>query len=189
MLIGITGQTGSGKTTFCNALREVGINVIDADVVSKIVTQPGTPCTKKIGETFENVLHSDGSLNRRVLGDIVFQNSEKLKVLNSIIFPFVKEIINETIRVGGFEVNCLDAPTLFESGTDKDCDLIIAVIANSEEEQISRLMKRDNISKEQVINRIKSQKTKEFFVQNADIIVNNRNMDTVIKMIKTLYYV
>ncbi|MDR0917648.1 MAG: dephospho-CoA kinase [Oscillospiraceae bacterium] len=183
MLIGITGQTGAGKTTFCNALRDVGINVIDGDIIARAVTAPNTDCTKQIGETFENVILPDKSLDRRKLGDIVFKNSEKLTQLNNIIFPYVLKAVDDLLEKSTEKVNCLDAPTLFESGADKKCDLIIAVIANNKDEQINRLMKRDNITKEQVLNRIKSQKSTDFFTENADIIVNNRNMDKIIELI------
>ncbi|GHU53173.1 dephospho-CoA kinase [Clostridia bacterium] len=233
MIIGVTGQTGSGKTTFCNALRDLGFYVIDADKVAKEVTDKDAQCLKELAECFGDVIKSDGTLDRRKLGDIVFSDSDKLQRLNNIIFPYITERLDELIFCENpqdylqikhkylelshndtvpFEGNTdfyessrsqkcnslktnresgatpcvvVDAPTLFESGFDKICDLIIAVIANSEEEQIERLIERDDITREQILNRIKSQKTKEFFYENADIIVNNKNMEDILDVIRT----
>jgi len=183
MLIGITGQTGAGKTTFCDALRALGLNVIDADKVAKEVSAD-SEYLKELSAHFRDILNFDGTLNRLKLGEIVFSDSEKLQLLNKIIFPYVTKKIEAVLENSSETLNFLDAPTLFESRFNTRCDLVIAVIANSLEEQISRLINRDGITREQVLKRINSQKTKEFFFENADIVVNNRNFDVIITLLK-----
>ena len=115
MVIGLTGQTGAGKTTVSDYLRENGVTVIDADIALEFGCE---------------YINMDGTLNRRKMARTVFGDKAKLKKLNSLMFPYIiEEIRGELARLkeeqGGLIV--LDAPTLFESGADKECDYVVSV--------------------------------------------------------------
>lgn len=124
----------------------MGVYVIDADVVSREVTQKGSESLEEIAKTFSPaVLNPDGTLNRRALGKIVFANPHQLRRLEAILYPAIIKQIKKTIQVcvqNGERLVVLDAPTLFESGCDKLCDKIIAVCAG-EQTRFARLLLRD----------------------------------------------
>ncbi len=173
--IGLTGQTGSGKSCFSAYFREYGFSVIDCDKVSRIVTNDGSKCCKTLKEHFPSCVDFDLHLNRKALGAIVFNSPEKLELLNKLIFPFIREEIDKEISAAynqGSRIVILDAPTLFESGANKLCRLVISCVAN-ESIRCERIMRRDSLSLEQAMSRIKAQKSESFFVENSDIIIEN----------------
>ncbi len=176
MIVGLTGQTGAGKTTVCRVFEDNGFTVINADKVARDVTVKGSPCLKELCDFFtKDILLEDGSLNRHMLGDIVFADKKKLEILNSVTYPYItSEILSEIKRcsAAGHKLILLDAPTLFESRTDDFCELIISVISR-EDLRIERIMKRDSISRESAQNRINSQLKEEFFRNNSDFIIKN----------------
>lgn len=176
MIVGLTGQTGSGKTHVSSVFAEKGFSVINADNISRIVVQNGKPCLAELCEFFgEEILNDDGSLNRSLLGQIVFTDKSKLELLNSIIYPYITAEILQTIRNlydDGKRLILLDAPTLFESRADDFCELIISVVSK-ENLRLERIMKRDNISEEDALNRMNSQLEEEFFKENSDFIIKN----------------
>ena len=118
MIVGLTGQSGAGKTTVCRVFEQNGFTIINADLVARKVTVKGSPCLKELCEFFgQHILFEDGSLNRRLLGDIVFADKKKLELLNSVTYPYITSEILETIRRcsnKGHKLILLDAPTLFE---------------------------------------------------------------------------
>lgn len=188
MIVGLTGQTGAGKTTVCRVFEDNGFTVINADKVARDVTVKGSPCLKELCEFFtKDILLEDGSLNRHMLGDIVFADKKKLEILNSVTYPYItSEILAEIKRCSatGHKLILLDAPTLFESRTDDFCELIISVISR-EDLRIERIMQRDSISRESAQNRINSQLKEEFFRNNSDFIIkNNGDVDNLFEVAK-----
>lgn len=188
MIVGLTGQTGAGKTTVCRVFEDNGFTVINADKVARDVTVKGSPCLKELCNFFgRDILLEDGSLNRHMLGDIVFADKKKLEILNSVTYPYItSEILAEIKRCSatGHKLILLDAPTLFESRTDDFCDLIISVISR-EDLRIERIMKRDSISRESAQNRINSQLKEEFFRNNSDFIIkNNGDVENLFEVAK-----
>jgi len=98
-VIGLTGSIGSGKSTVSCFFEELGAVVIDADQVSRQVVEPGSPALKELTVAFgENILNPDGSLNRTLVAEIVFNSDEKRELLNSIIHPMIFNEINSTIE-------------------------------------------------------------------------------------------
>lgn len=171
MRIGLTGQSGSGKSTVSRIFAEKGFYVIDADKVSREVVERGQPALDEIANVFgEGYLEADGSLARRKLGSLVFGSREKLNNLESIIYPHIIRKINEHAR--GHENVLVDAPTLFEAGCDKDCDIIIGVTAD-EDIRLARITERDGISAEEGRKRFSSQHDADFFRQRCDYIIEN----------------
>lgn len=175
-IIGLTGQTGSGKTTVSKVFEQKGMAVINADMVAREVVQKGKPCLLKIKEAFgEDILLSGGELDRKKLGNIVFNHKSKLELLNSIIYPYIIREIED--RIKAFEQSkknyiLLDAPTLFESGADSLCSLIVSVTADTKT-RIDRIVKRDGITFDQAVSRINSQHSRDFFIEHSDYVLEN----------------
>lgn len=176
MIVGLTGQTGAGKTTVCRVFEDNGFAIINADLVSRDVMQAGSPCLEELCDYFgEEILLPDGTLDRRFLANIVFNNKSKLEILNSVTYPYITaEILNriEDYSRSDHKLILLDAPTLFESRADDFCELIISVVSH-EDLRLERIISRDNISREAAQSRINSQLKEEFFWENSDFIIKN----------------
>lgn len=182
-VIGLTGQSGAGKTTVSRVFSQNGFAVIDADIISREVTEKGQPCLTELSEAFgSDIINSDGTLNRKRLGSIVFSDREKLRQLNGIIYPYIiYRIISriDELSEEGRELILLDAPTLFEANADDLCDLIISVTAD-ESIRMSRIIARDNITSEAAKKRFESQYSEHFFVNHSDfVIINNKTPDVL----------
>ena len=184
LVIGLTGSSGSGKSTVSQMLQEQEFDVINCDSVARDVVRPGSPCLNAIFEAFgETVRGMDGTLNRRLLADIVFHDKKKLEKLNSIMYPQITADIKDLLRqyqANGSEFAVLDAPTLFESGADSLCDCTVSVISN-DPLRIKRIMERDNIEEAMAISRLRSQYPNEFYIQRSDYIIKNIGTLTQLK--------
>lgn len=164
-VIGITGRSGSGKSTLAAALGRKGAAVLDGDTIAEGFVQPGSPLLERISKEFgEEFLRSDGSLDRKMLGELVFSDPASLSRLNSIVHPAFKrgmeDVISSLRRSAtppGFAV--IDAAVLFEAGLDGMCDLIVAVSC-CETESARRLAARDGMTMEGALARIRAQKVK-----------------------------
>lgn len=178
LVIGLTGSIATGKTTISNMFQQLNIPVIDADQIARDVVQPGETALKKIADVFgQSILHEDGSLNRQALGDIVFNDKEKLETLNNIIHPAIrKEMTRQKESYIKKDVPCvvLDIPLLFENKLEYLVNKIIVVYVN-EQVQLERLMARDKSTKEDALSRIKSQISIEKKKDKADAVINNND--------------
>ena len=179
-IIGLTGQTGAGKSTVSQALREAGFAVIDCDRLAHWVTDSDPACISALAAAFSpKILTADGRLDRKALGAIVFSDPVALQTLNDTIFPFIRSrMMQEISRLAadGADRIILDAPTLFESGTDSLCERIVAVTAD-EDVRRKRIMKRDGISADAAQKRIDSQLSEKYFRAHADEILENNGSD------------
>ncbi len=174
-VVGLTGQSGSGKTMVSDYLADLGYSVINADLVARAVTVRGSDCNRKLRELFPDCVNEELELDRRKLGSIVFADKEKLELLNSTIFPYINSLIEMEIAEFediGSKLVILDAPTLFEAGADRHCDLIISVVSDDIIRE-QRIAKRDNLPPQQIADRFNSQNPKSFYVKNSDYIIEN----------------
>lgn len=176
LLVGLTGQTGAGKTLVSKVLSSRGFRVIDADIVARQVVAQGAKCTLELALEFGiGILNTDGTLDRKKLGSIVFSDREKRIKLNHIIFPHIQEEIFsqvEQLRLKGEQVIILDAPTLIESGTHKKCDRVVSVIAPMPL-RLARIMERDKITEEEAVLRIRAQHGDEYYTSHSNFVINN----------------
>ncbi len=175
-VVGLTGQTGAGKTRVAELLRQTGIPVIDADEVSRFVVEKNQMLVAELALAFGvGILDVDGKLVRKKLGRIVFGDKEKLDMLGSIIYPYIRAEVDSRVaalQAAGETMVVLDAPTLFESGAHKTCDAVVVVIAPLDL-RLNRIIIRDRLTDEEARNRIRSQHDDEFYTQRADYILEN----------------
>ena len=171
LIIGLTGQSGAGKTLVSSIFKQQGFEIINADEISREVVKSKTVLTI-LSDTFGDEVVEGENLNRKKLGNIVFSDKEKLLLLNNIMFPLVRQKIDEEINQSSNRFILLDAPQLFEAEANKMCDYIVSVIA-SEEKLIERIIHRDKISKTEANGRLCSQYSQAFFKENSDFIINN----------------
>lgn len=178
LVVGLTGQTGAGKSTVSKVFSDNGFAIINADLISRKVVEKGTKCLEEIVDIFKDgILNSDGTLNRKSLGNIVFTDKTKLEMLNTIIYPYItSEILNEIKHLSdsGKKLVLLDAPTLFESHADDFCEIIISVLSD-EEIREERIIKRDGLTKKQANDRMNSQLDAEYFASHSDYVIENND--------------
>ena len=177
VILGVTGGSGCGKSAFCRKLKGLGAYVIDADVVARQVLEEGKPALAEIKAEFgEEYLNSDGTLNRKKLGELVFSNPDKLKKLNEITHKYITEEINKELKEKEDGLRVIDAALLFESGLDKICGRTLCVLA-SREVRAERIMERDAISQLAAYARIDAQQNDEFYKKRADDIIENNGAE------------
>lgn len=176
IIIGLTGGIGTGKSTVSNYLKEHDCLILDADAISRQMTEKGQPALIDIAKAFGEDLLVDGVLDRQALGNIVFNDKEKLDILQSIITNKVVEYINTRIeelkaeRFNGIVV--IDAPLLFECGMEGIADENWLVSA-SLDVRLQRVSQRDGLSEEQILSRINNQMPQEEKEKLSQVILDN----------------
>lgn len=192
-IIGLTGGIGSGKTTISKWFEAENIPVYIADnEAKKIMLLPET--INRITATFGEEIVENGKIQTKELSKIVFNNPEKLNQLNQIIHPLVKKHFENWLKSKHqYPFIIKEVAILFESGSYQYCDKIITISTN-EDSRISRVMQRDNCSKQEVLDRIKNQWTDEQRIAKSDYIIENNTLETakqqflaVLKKLNNLY--
>jgi dephospho-CoA kinase len=191
-IIGLTGGIGSGKTTIANHFLAAGIPVYIADDEARKIMQ-STEIIAQIKETFGTSIFENDILNREKLAAIVFGNPKKLEKLNSIIHPAVKQHFDKwVLNHKKFPFVIYEAAILFESGSYKNCDLIITVTAPIET-RIQRVIQRDGTTRENVLKRINSQWNDAQRISKSDYVIENttfasikEEVDKILKILNIL---
>lgn len=177
LLVGLTGGIGSGKSLAARFFKELGAHIIDADKLSRDLVRPGQPALREIIEIFgEDIIDSDGNLNRGELAKIIFKDVKKKAALELILHPkIIKMEQEEYARISNSDPSAIviiEAALLIESGNYKNVDKVI-VIQTSEEQQVARILARSNVSQDQAIARIKNQMRLEEKNKFADFLLEN----------------
>lgn len=176
LVVGLTGGIASGKSTVANMLKEMGIEVIDADIEARKAVEIGEVAYEQIVTYFgEDVLNDDHTINRSRLGEIIFNDSAKRQKLNEIVHPDVRRRMNEKKEAAisrGDQVVVLDIPLLFESGLKHMVDVVLLVYVEKDV-QLQRLMERNQLTKQEALARIRSQMPIEDKRKLADKVINN----------------
>jgi dephospho-CoA kinase len=187
--IGITGGIGTGKTTVCKMFEKLGVPVYYADDRAKWINNNDSEVITALKKAFGAEIYQNGMLDRTKLGSIVFSDKEKLEILNSIVHPAVfrdAEQWQSEKQEAGFQYTLKEAALLFETGSYKQLDKIIVVSAD-EEIRIERVMKRDNLSREEVIKRIAKQMPQAEKEKAADFVIENSSLEAMEAQVRALH--
>ncbi len=192
VVVGLTGGLGAGKTTIAGLFQDCGATIIDADQLARDVVEPGKVAWKEIKKQFGNgVLHSNKTLNRQALAQVVFHNPSKLKILQKIIHPRVaREQAARTKAIGKANpqtVIIYDAALLIEAGAYRKMDHILVVKADRLT-QLSRVCQRDGLTKSAALRRIRQQMPLRQKLHYADTVLDGTWPRSRLRlMVKSLY--
>jgi len=185
-IIGLTGGIGSGKSTVLNMFQELGMEIYVADIEAKKLMNTDKELIQLITKLFGEQAYLDNKLNRNYISQIVFNNKEKLNALNAFVHPKVRLHFNEFLKNCKSDFIVYEAAVLFESGSSNFCDFIITVIADLED-KIQRVISRDKVSEEEVLNRMKNQFNDEFKIRNASFVIRNKDLVNTKEQVSTIY--
>ncbi|MBS1242515.1 MAG: dephospho-CoA kinase [Nitrospirae bacterium] len=177
LIVGLTGGIASGKSLVTRVLRDLGAHIIDADKIVHDLLAPGQDaCREVVGHFGKGIQLPDGSIDRRKLGDIIFNHPEERAWLNQCIHPRVFEAYNHQVRHLSERqpdaIVIMDAALLIETGYHKHMDRLIVVYAD-QKAQMKRLMERDRFTLEQAMARISSQMPLDEKRKYADFVIEN----------------
>lgn len=190
-VIGITGGIASGKSFVSSVIKKAGYPVIDADLISKKLSEKGGTVYHAIIRTFgDSYLDANKEIDRQKLGSLIFNDKQAKGLLNSISHPLIVEEMEKQIKDAKTDLVFADVPLLYESGLESMFDKIICVYL-PRRIQIERLMNRDNISYEYAVKKIESQTSLESKKLKADFVINSSNSfdyveSSVIELIRKL---
>ena len=173
-VIALTGGIASGKSTLLAALQKLGAPVIDADQISRSLTAPNGEALPKIRKVFgDAVFQNDGTLDRKAMAAIVFTDERARHQLESIIHPMVQKRIQEELKsiAQNYTAAVVDIPLLFESGMESIADEVWCVYV-PQREQLKRLCQRDKLSRNQALQRIKSQMNPREKCRKSDHVIH-----------------
>lgn len=192
-IIGLCGGSGSGKGAVCSAFKRLDIPCIDTDAVYRQLTGGDSPCLRALADEFgREIISADGSLDRKKLASLVFfgddADNKRLK-LNEITHKFILDECRTRINAYAEEGKALaviDAPLLFESGFDRECDILVCVVADRNI-RISRIMSRDGISEQEASRRIDSQLDDKVLISKCHyVIYNNSDISSLTSAVNRL---
>lgn len=175
MIIGLTGSIATGKSIAASYLEKKGAKIIDADQISHKISQKGEKGWQLVVDEFsKDILREDGEFDREKLGEIVFSDPAKRKKLESLLHPLIIYEMKEEAHqyLENDQIVVFMAPLLYEAGLARFCDQVW-VVSSSEETQIKRLKKRNNLDREAALKRIKSQLSLDEKKSKADVVIEN----------------
>ena len=194
LIIGLTGGIVSGKSTVARMFKDLGAKIVDADKLGHKVILPQGAAWKRIIKIFgKDILQKDQTINREKLGKIVFANQNLLKKLNKITHPEIIKLIKKEISLAKNDskeeknILIIDAALIYETKIDRLMDKIIVVYLD-EEEQLERLIKRNNLSEKEALQKIKSQIPLKEKIEIADYVIDNSNsLDKTKEQVETIW--
>ncbi len=172
-VVGVTGGIGSGKTAVTNLFAELGVTIVDADIASRIIVEPGKPALQAIAAHFgAEMLLPDGTLNRAAMRARIFSNADDKRWLEQLTHPLIGKEIQQQIANAKSPYAILVSPLLIEGDQHKFCHRIL-VVDVPESTQLQRTVQRDNNDAEQVKRIIASQATRAQRLSRADDVIEN----------------
>lgn len=186
IIIGLTGGIGSGKSTVLELFHEIGMVTYVADIEAKKLMNTDKVLIAQITDLFGENAYVNGKLDSAYISSIVFNDTNKLAALNAFVHPKVKEHFKNFIDKTNAEFVMYEAAILFESGSYKLCDYIIAVTADFDD-KIKRVMLRDGVSKKKVLERMKHQLNDDFKIKKANFVIRNGSLDHTKLQVATIF--
>ena len=185
MVVGLTGGIGSGKSTIAKAFAALGIAVFNSDEQAKALIATDAQVKERIIAAFGEEAYHNGEYNRAYIAQIVFNNSEKLAILNGIVHPALAKYFKQWAKKQISPYVLKEAAILFESGSYKDCDYIITVTA-PEEVRIARVMARDHCTEAQVRARMAQQWSDAQRIALSNAVIENIDLEKAKKEVRKL---
>jgi len=172
-VIGLTGNIATGKSVVRRMLEHLGAYTIDADALSHRVISKGAPGYKPVLQTFGTwLLDNDAQINRNKLGSLVFADPEALKQLEGIVHPYVRQAIDILAKRASQRVIVIEAIKLLEGGLSAQCDAVWVTDA-PQEVQVERLVRKRGLSREDALQRVRSQSAQKEKLDAADVVITN----------------
>lgn len=184
--LGITGGIGSGKTSVCKVFSMLGIPVFSADPVAREIMDHDERIIDTINAIVGRDLYRNGGLDRAVLANLIFNDRDLLEKVNSIVHPEVFRRFDEWVTVQNSPYVIMEAAILFESGASEMVDRVLTVTAPVEE-RISRVMHRNKLSREQVLERINNQMPDDERIRLSDFVISNSERDMIIPVVLEIH--
>ncbi|MGM0464300.1 MAG: dephospho-CoA kinase [Bacteroidota bacterium] len=184
--LGVTGGIGSGKSTVCKIFKVLGIPVFSADDEARIIMDNKKMIRAELKNIIGTDLYASGELDRSKMASIIFNDDNLLNKVNNLVHPLVFDRYDNWCRQQDADYVIFEAAILFESGADKHVDRILAVTA-TREERINRVMERNKMSREQVMERISKQMEEDEMIKRSDYRVNNSDDSMIIKKVLDIH--
>ena len=184
--VGLTGGMGSGKTTVASIFEVLNIPVYYADDAAKRLMDEDEDIKVAIEKNFSKAAYKDGTLDRKYVSDLVFNDPEKLALLNSIVHPATIKDADQWMKNQASPYIIKEAALLFESGSNKKLDYVIGVKAPLDL-RISRTLKRNNISREEILARMNKQMDEDAKLALCDFIIINDEQQFIIPQVLQLH--
>ena len=188
LIIGLTGGIGSGKSVASDKFKSLGVAVVDADVASRTVVEPGKPALKEIQDHFgSGIITAEGKLDRNKLREIIATDPEERKWLESVTHPKIGEQITKEISESTSVYTLFVAPLLLETNSQEMCSRVV-VVDVPKDVQIRRTAKRDKVSPNQVEQMVAAQMEREKRLEKADdVLLNSGTIEDLEKQVEELH--
>ena len=188
LIIGLTGGIGSGKSVASDKFKSLGIVVVDADVASRTVVEPGKPALKEIQDHFgSGIITAEGKLDRNKLREIIATDAKERKWLESVLHPKIGEQITKEISESTSVYTLFVAPLLLETNSQEMCSRVV-VVDVPKDVQIRRTAKRDKVSPNQVEQMVAAQMEREKRLEKADdVLLNSGTIEDLEKQVEELH--
>ncbi len=184
--IGVTGGIGSGKSTVCKIFETLGVPVYFADIEAKKLYDSNADLKKKMIEHFGSAVYPEGCFDKIKMKEIVFQDPQKLQLLNSLVHPFVGLHFHEWLQEQHAKYVIKEAALFIESGSYKEMDELV-LVTSSLDTRIDRIKKRDGLEREEILQRINLQTTDEFKMTYCNFHIQNSEEDLLIPQVIQLH--
>lgn len=186
-IVGLTGGIGSGKTTVANMFAAYGVPIYNSDIEAKNLTASSLKIREQLTALLGKEIYRENILDRALMANLIFNDSELLQKTNAIIHPEVRAHFQNWVNQQKAPYVIKEAAILYESGAYKFCDATIMVTA-PEETRIERVIQRDSVSRDQVMARIRNQWSEERKLLLADFVILNQELTDTKKQVEIIHF-
>lgn len=180
--LGITGGIGSGKSTVCRTFEILGIPVFYSDDVAREIMNTNDVLKTKLNAIVKQDVYNSGLLDRQRLASLIFNDPDLLAEVNSLVHPYVFREFESWVDRQNTDYVILEAAILFEAHAESSVNRILAVTAPVEE-RIKRVISRNNMTRKQILDRIRNQISEKEMIERSDLIINNAENEMIIPQV------